>query len=470
MRSSILAVLASAAATYAIPTIEAFGNKFFTSDGKQFYIKGVAYQLLPDDPLVDTAQCSRDIALMKTIGVNTIRVYHVDPTANHDGCMKAFADAGIYVLVDMDTFSTYILPNEPTWTQEQFDAYSKVMDAFHGYDNLMGLFVGNEIIADKNQSLAAPFIKSASRDLKAYRDSKGYRQIPVGYSAADIAELRPYLQDYLTCGGNASENVDFFSLNSYQWCDPSSYTTSGYANLEALAKDYPVPMFFSETGCNVPGPRLFEDQAAIFGDNMNQDWCGAIIYEWIQEQNHYGMISYGPSADATAGGDGFVRSGTPTPVLPDFDNLSKQWAQITVTGISKSDYTPNPSTRPCPAATPNGWLLDGNVAPPPLGASLAALANVASATASATSSASTSAPTSASGSASTSASGSASNSGSGSGSSSDSSSSATSGSDNGTTTSSGPSASHTKSAASGSQVASAGAVLAGAMFMVAFWL
>lgn len=61
-------------------------------------------------------------------------------------------------------------------------------------------------------------IKAAARDLKAYRDSKGYRTIPVGYSAADIAELRPMLQDYLTCGGNASDSVDFFSLNSYEWC------------------------------------------------------------------------------------------------------------------------------------------------------------------------------------------------------------------------------------------------------------
>lgn len=83
------------------------------------------------------------------------------------------------------------------------------MDAFHDYDNLLGLFVGNEIIAINNQSLAAPFIKSASRDLKAYRDEQGYRKIPVGYSATDIAELRPWLQDYLTCGGDASQNIDF---------------------------------------------------------------------------------------------------------------------------------------------------------------------------------------------------------------------------------------------------------------------
>jgi hypothetical protein len=47
---------------------------------------------------------------MQTLGTNSIRVYHVDPTADHSGCMGVFAKAGIYVLVDLDTFSTYILP------------------------------------------------------------------------------------------------------------------------------------------------------------------------------------------------------------------------------------------------------------------------------------------------------------------------------------------------------------------------
>lgn len=92
------------------------------------------------------------------------------------------------------------------------------MDEFAKYDNTLGFFVGNEVIATADQSQAAPYIKAAARDLKAYRSSKNYREIPVGYSAADIAELRPMLQDYLTCGGNASDNVDFFSLNSYEWC------------------------------------------------------------------------------------------------------------------------------------------------------------------------------------------------------------------------------------------------------------
>ncbi|KAI0013200.1 glycoside hydrolase family 72 protein [Xylariaceae sp. FL0662B] len=375
MRSSLLLALCCAAISNAIPTIEAVGGKFFNSDGDQFFIKGVAYQLVPDDPLVDAEQCERDASLMKSLGANTIRVYHVDADADHSGCMSAFADAGIYTMIDMDSFATYILPNNPWWNQTQFDAYAKVMDAFHKYDNLLGLFVGNEIIAMNNQSLAAPYIKASARDLKAYRDSKGYRKIPVGYSATDIAELRPMIQDYLTCGGNASENVDFYGLNSYQWCDPTDYQTSGYSNLQEMAKDFPVPIFFSETGCNKPGPRLFEDQASIFGPNMVNDWSGAIIYEWIEEANNYGLISYGPKVDPTVTGanidGGYTRAGKPTPVSPDFSNLSKQWATATPTGVARSDYDASSvSTRACPTSTANGWLVDGNVALPSLGETL----------------------------------------------------------------------------------------------------
>ena len=70
----------------------------------------MSYQLRPSDPLIDKDQCTRDAKLMKELGVNTIRVYHVDPKADHDGCMAVFDDAGIYVTVDLDTFETYILP------------------------------------------------------------------------------------------------------------------------------------------------------------------------------------------------------------------------------------------------------------------------------------------------------------------------------------------------------------------------
>lgn len=147
---------------------------------------------------------------------------------------------------------------------------------------------------------AAPFLLSAAVDLKNYIVAKGYRKIPIGYSATDTGALRPMLQNYLVCRQNPIERLDFYALNSYEWCGSSpTFETSGYVALQADADNYPVPIFFSEDGCITVPPRSFTDQNAIFGPNMSETWSGAIIYEWIQELNKYGLVTYGPQLDAT---------------------------------------------------------------------------------------------------------------------------------------------------------------------------
>ncbi|KAI9737331.1 MAG: hypothetical protein M1834_009484 [Cirrosporium novae-zelandiae] len=384
---------------HAISAITAVGSKFFNADGSQFYIKGVAYQLTEDDPLSDTSQCELDAAQMADLGANTIRVYHVDPTNDHSGCMTAFANNSIYLFVDLDTFDTAIDQNKPSWTKSKLSAFEAVLDEFQQYNNTAGVFVGNEVLTFANGSSAAPYVKAAARDVKAYRDSKNYRKIPVGYSAepADIADLRPMLQNYLACGDNSSEALDFFSLNAYEWCgSSSSYTVSGYSELEKNATGYDIPIFFSETGCNTARPRTFEDQASIFGSNMDGTWSGAIIYEWIEEANDYGLISYGSKTSASGALDGYPRSGTPTPISPDYSNLKSQWATLTPTGVQLSDYTASTSTLTppeCPSSTSGGWSVDPSSSLPTLGQTFiaettATTTSGGSATASATASAS----------------------------------------------------------------------------------
>lgn len=249
------------------------------------------------------------------------------------------------------------------------------MDSFAKYDNTAGFFVGNEVITNATQGNSAAYIKAAARDMKAYRNSKKYRQIPVGYSAADIAELRPMLQNYLACGGNSSETIDFFGLNSYEWCGKVSYEVSGYETLQKMSEGYPVPIFFSETGCittRPTTPRDFSDQAAIFGPKMVNTWSGSIVYEWMQEQNDYGLISYGGSDKENP-----KRSGTPTPISPDFTNLQSAWS-IKPSGVKLSDYSASAtklSTPACPSSTPTGWPINGNPAIPAIGQSFVATAS-----------------------------------------------------------------------------------------------
>ncbi|KAF2799821.1 glycoside hydrolase family 72 protein [Melanomma pulvis-pyrius CBS 109.77] len=372
MRTALLAsaLAGLAAVASAIPTISVKGSKFFTSDGDQFFVKGIAYQLVPDDPLIDDTQCKLDAALMKTIGTNSIRVYHVDPTADHKACMQTFEDAGIYLWLDLDTFNSQIEQQGAHWNETQRDAFGAVMDAFHQFDNLAGFFVGNEVLTMDNGSVAAPYVKAAARDMKAYRDSKNYRKIPVGYSAADIASLRPTLQNYLSCGSNASEQIDFYALNAYEWCGDVNFQTSGYDILTKQILTYNVPIFFSETGCIAVRPRTFEDQTAIFGEEMTPYWSGSIIYEWIEEANNYGLIKYGEKVDPSlpdAPPDGYTRSGKPTPVGVEFENLSKVWKSVNPSGVKESAYNPTLTPPPCPAFTSTAWEVNGAAALPTLG-------------------------------------------------------------------------------------------------------
>lgn len=100
---------------------------------------------------------------------------------------------------------------------------------------------------------------------------------------------------------------------------------------------------------------------------------GAIIYEWIQETNDYGLISYGPPAatDAPAASNvvnGFTRAGTPTPVSPDFENLSSAWASVTPSSVSKNAFSPS-VTQPlsCPEYTENLWMVSSDAPLPTVG-------------------------------------------------------------------------------------------------------
>jgi endo-1,4-beta-mannosidase len=240
-----------------------------------------------NDPLADSAACRRDVPLLKELGTNTIRVYAVDPTANHDECMQLFDSAGIYVVADLSEPKLSIIRSDPKWNDDLYERYTAVIDELQKYDNVLGFFAGNEVTNNATNTGASAFVKAAVRDTKAYIKSKGYREMGVGYATNDDTEIRDALTDYFNCNSK-EESVDFWGYNIYSWCGDSTYEESGFDKVVEDFSTYSVPVFFAEYGCNEVQPRKFTEVRAIYGPQMTPVLSGGIVYMFHQEANDYG--------------------------------------------------------------------------------------------------------------------------------------------------------------------------------------
>lgn len=225
--------------------------------------------------------------LLQEIQTNIIRVYAIDPTADHSECMRLLSDAGIYVIADLSEPMLSINREDGKWDQDLYARYTAVVDELAQYTNVMGFFAGNEVSNAPNNTQASAFVKAAVRDTKAYIKQQNYRTIGVGYATNDDADIRADMADYFNCGPS-EESIDFWGYNIYSWCGEQEYEGSEYeARTEEFA-DYPVPVFFAEYGCNEVKPRTFSDIPVLYGEEMSKVWSGGIVYMYFQEANDYG--------------------------------------------------------------------------------------------------------------------------------------------------------------------------------------
>lgn len=353
----------------AIPHIEIVGSKFFNSaNDEQFFMKGIAYQPSRSlkelesmegtqetkyiDPLADPNICLRDIPYLKDLNINTIRVYSIDPNKDHDICMNALADANIYAILDLAEPDISIARDDPTWDTRIWNRYRDVVDSMHQYPNTLGFFAGNEVTNDRTNTDASPFVKAAIRDVKNYIAEKEYRNIPVGYSSNDDAETRDSLAQYFACGENTA---DFYGINMYEWCGYSSYGTSGYKERTSEFRDYPMPVFFSEFGCNNVRPRPFTEVGALYGSKMTKVWSGGLAYMYFEEENQYGVVRIND------------RGGVEK--LEDYANLRNEFKRVQPRGTNKVAYLSTlTSAQPleCPPAAPDtNWRANSEIPPTP---------------------------------------------------------------------------------------------------------
>lgn len=308
-------------ATSTLTPVTITGNAFYNGTDR-FYIRGVDYQPgggtgVESDPIANATACKRDIPYFQKLGINTIRVYAVDNTANHDECMAALADAGIYLVLDTDTSKYSLNRDDPSesYNSVYLQSVFATITAFQNYTNTLAFLSGNEVINDVNNTNCAPYVKAVVRDMKQYIGSQGYRAIPVGYSAADVSQNQEILADYLNCGTD-DQRSDFYAINDYSWCDPSSFTTSGWDTLVTNYTGYGIPLFMSEYGC-ITNNRTFEEVSALYNTEMTGVFSGGLVYEYSEEGNGYGLVTISgdtvtPNADYTYLSSAYAKQTNPS--------------------------------------------------------------------------------------------------------------------------------------------------------------
>lgn len=361
MRLSIAALsLSLLSLTAALPNITRAGKYLYNPQGERFYLKGVAYQPqgqlaestaaneanggFPEpstfsDPLSVPANCTRDLPYLRQLGVNAVRVYSVNSSLDHTECMNMFDQAGIYVLLDVSLpLNGSIDRSSPSWSTNLLNEYTKTIDSFLQYDNILGFNIGNEVVNVASNTGAAPFVKAAARDIKSYLAAKGSSAL-VGYSAVDgDADFRDTMAEYLTCGEEAIV-VDLYGLNNYEWCGNSSYAASGWQSITEGFRNIPVATYMSEYGCIFQPPRVWNEVPVLFSAPVSDVFSGGMAFSYFPTQDGYGMVTF--SAD----GQQVETSG-------DFDRLAAYY-NSTNGPNSPAQSTQSQQTTQCPEEDAN---------------------------------------------------------------------------------------------------------------------
>lgn len=157
--------------------------------------------------------------------------------------MNALAAAGIYLVLDVNTplYSLNRANTAESYNSVYLQSIFATIDAFANYTNTLAFFSGNEVINSDNTTSAAPYVKAVTRDMRSYIVARNYRKIPVGYSAADVSSNRYEMAEYMNCGTD-DQRSDFFAFNDYSWCDPSTFTVSGWSTNVQTFSNYSLPL------------------------------------------------------------------------------------------------------------------------------------------------------------------------------------------------------------------------------------
>jgi len=120
-------------------------GRFLYKGDKKFFIKGVTYGPFPEnengEPLPEPERVAEDFRLMRSIGVNTIRVYYVPPKWFLDSA----AHHGIHVMVGIPWPQHLCFLDQWEVKEQIKDTMRQAARACAGHPALLAYLIGNEI-------------------------------------------------------------------------------------------------------------------------------------------------------------------------------------------------------------------------------------------------------------------------------------------------------------------------------------
>jgi hypothetical protein len=153
------------------------------------------------------------------------------------------------------------------------------------------------------------------------------------------------MAEYMNCGTD-DERSDFFAFNDYSWCDPSSFTVSGWDQKVKNFTGYGLPLFLSEYGCNT-NTRKFEEVSSLYSTDMTGVYSGGLVYEYAEGGNKYGLVKI---------------DGNDVTELPDYSALKTAFSK-TANPKGNGDYNSTGGANGCPAKNAPNWNVDSDALP-----------------------------------------------------------------------------------------------------------
>ena len=383
------------------------GRRFFDSvTGNYIPIKGIAYYPRPNagelsisDSVDYFAEEYRyiwepDLENLKELGVNTVRIYAVDPTVDHSAFMCALQQNGMYVIVGLlaDCKNCGIGPDiadlDTCYPASLKTRGQYIIQVFSRYPNVLGFCAGNEVslyATNKTVEANAPCQKQFMRDMRAYIDScDNIQEIPVGVATADPSfEVREMNAKYYNCRSDPEdtlENAEWYGINAYQHCDGAAQTIDDLVGYMTLLQNFSsyymsIPVMVSEFGCRSRGFEAIGDFAAqrtwlqvdaLYSEDYIEEFVGGVVFEYSAEKRivdtssgtfnpwpYYGFmkLQYGVTyyAPVDCNHDGIRCENNK---YPEFDLLAAKFTSInanTIGAPNMDEYDPpdSPATE-CP--------------------------------------------------------------------------------------------------------------------------